>query len=129
MMPSNTASRRRFARPLIAVLAALGGLRTTPVHAATDALSPDSLRAMVTYLAANAREGRGPGTRGLDQAADFIAAHFKAAGLEPAGDQDTYFQGFEVTTGVRPSRRMSRCCISSPARTPTITNPVTMRRF
>jgi hypothetical protein len=73
-----------------------------PVRAA-DAFAPDSLRAFVTWLADDARQGRGPGTTGLDAAAEAIAARFRAAGLEPAGDGGTFFQNFEVTTGVRPS--------------------------
>jgi hypothetical protein len=48
----------------------------------------------VAWLSAPEREGRGTGTRGLDAAAEYIAAAFKAAGLEPGGDGGTYFQSF-----------------------------------
>ena len=40
------------------------------------------------------REGRGPGTKGIDAAADYIAAFFKEAGLKPAPGADGYFQYF-----------------------------------
>lgn len=49
----------------------------------------------VWYLAADAREGRGVGTAGLDSAAHFLAGRFAQIGLEPAGT-DGYFQPFEI---------------------------------
>ena len=63
----------------------------------------DSLRARqyVRTLADPRWEGRGIGTAGIDSAADWIAARMEAAGLSPGGEQGTYFQPFEVTTGVR----------------------------
>jgi aminopeptidase N len=60
----------------------------------------------IRYLVAGAREGRGLGTAGLDDAARYIAAQFRAAGLEPGGDREGgYFQGWEAQTG-EPLRRM-----------------------
>ena len=58
------------------------------------------LRQHVAYLADDARMGRGVGTAGLDEAAEYIAARFRELGLEPGGDDDTYFQAFEATVGV-----------------------------
>ncbi|MGH7742374.1 MAG: M28 family peptidase, partial [Candidatus Eiseniibacteriota bacterium] len=55
---------------------------------------------IVKLLADPALEGRGIGTHGLDSAGVFIAAEMKQRGLLPGGDQGTYFQSFEVTTGV-----------------------------
>jgi aminopeptidase YwaD len=55
---------------------------------------------VVRYLADPAREGRGVGTRGLDDAAAYIADRMRAAGLLPGGDRGTYLQALEVTTGV-----------------------------
>jgi hypothetical protein len=54
------------------------------------------LREDVTYLAADEREGRGPGTRGIDEAADYISFVFKSAGLKPAPGADGYFQPFAI---------------------------------
>ncbi|HTQ80211.1 MAG TPA: M20/M25/M40 family metallo-hydrolase, partial [Thermoanaerobaculia bacterium] len=54
----------------------------------------------VTWLADDAREGRGVGTPGLSAAQSFLADRFKALGLEPAGDDGTYFQRFEVPVAV-----------------------------
>lgn len=56
------------------------------------------IRADVAYLADDAREGRGIGTKGLDDAAVYIADKMKEAGLEPAFG-DSYFQEFEMGWG------------------------------
>ncbi len=55
---------------------------------------------MVRSLAAPSMEGRGPGTAGLDSSARLIAGEMRWLGLQPGGDDGTYFQNFEVTTGV-----------------------------
>ncbi len=51
---------------------------------------------VVETLSSKEYEGRGVGTKGLDKAADYIAAQFKAAGLKPGGDKGGYFQVFSV---------------------------------
>ena len=56
-----------------------------------DRISPESLRGHVSFLASDLLEGRGTPSRGLDLAAEYIAAQFRRAGLEPIGD-DGYFQ-------------------------------------
>ena len=43
----------------------------------------DRLRTDVTWLAAPEREGRGPGTQGIRDAADWISRQFSEIGLEP----------------------------------------------
>ncbi len=70
-------------------------------HGATVA-AKDSLEAREyeRTLADPKWEGRGVGTKGIDLAADWIAARMKAAGLKPAGEEGGWFQPFEVTTGV-----------------------------
>lgn len=88
------------------VLAVLGG---PPRAAATSATSPqpaafarDTLEArdMVRTLADPRWEGRGIGTAGIDSAARWIAARMRRAGLQAAGDSSSWYQSFEVTTGV-----------------------------
>ena len=54
-------------------------------------LRPNSLKADVSFLASDALEGRATPSLGLDMAAEYIAAQFRRAGLEPVGD-DGYFQ-------------------------------------
>jgi hypothetical protein len=48
------------------------------------------------FLASDECEGRGPTTKGINKAADFIAGEFKKAGLKPAGQAGTYFQYFSI---------------------------------
>jgi len=50
----------------------------------------------VERLADDTMQGRGIGTAGLDAAADYIAEQFRAAGLEPAGDDGGWFQSFAI---------------------------------
>ena len=56
-----------------------------------DRISADSLRGHVSFLASDLLEGRATPSRGLDVAAQYVAAQFARAGLEPAGN-DGYFQ-------------------------------------
>lgn len=64
----------------------------SPIDQATmSRVSADSMRGHLTFLASDLLEGRGTPSRGLDLAAEYIAAQFRALGLEPAGD-DGYFQ-------------------------------------
>ncbi len=63
--------------------------------------SSERYLANVSYLASDELEGRGTGQEGIDMAADFIAEHFKRLGVEPAGDEGTYFQNFTLNIGRR----------------------------
>jgi hypothetical protein len=54
--------------------------------------SSERMMKTVEYLASNELAGRGPGTDGINKAADFIEEHFKNAGLLPGGDEGSYFQ-------------------------------------
>jgi len=61
--------------------------------------SRERLLEHVQYLADDALGGRGLGTPGLEKAADYIVSHFKAIGLAPGGDNDSYRQTFHVDEG------------------------------
>jgi hypothetical protein len=61
------------------------------IQGALDRISADSLRGHLSFLASDLLEGRGTPSKGLDIAAEYIAAQFRRAGLEPVGD-DGYFQ-------------------------------------
>ena len=50
----------------------------------------------LTYLADPARGGRFTGSAGFADAAGYVADRFKEIGLEPLGDDGTYFQRFPV---------------------------------
>ena len=74
---------------LSALVLALASAGCAQLPSAT--ITPDALRTHVQYLASDQLEGRGTPSRGQDLATDYIAAQFRKAGLEPAGD-DGYFQ-------------------------------------
>jgi len=61
-------------------------------QAALNRISPDSLRTNLAYLASDELQGRDTPSPGLDLAADYIAAQFRRAGLEPAAQGHSYFQ-------------------------------------
>lgn len=109
-------------RPLVALLLVLA---STPILAAEVAASrlheitdPDT-RAWwqaTEALSNDAMEGRDIGSAGYDRAAQEVARRFAAAGLEPAGDDGTWFQpirfddwlisteGTHIAIGDRPLR-------------------------
>ncbi|HEX8723539.1 MAG TPA: M28 family peptidase [Pyrinomonadaceae bacterium] len=60
-------------------------------RAALDAVSPEEMKKHLSYIASDELQGRKTPSKGLDLAAEYIAAQFRRAGLEPAGD-DGYFQ-------------------------------------
>src|SRR4051812_21553532 len=64
---------------------------TADQTSALDRISADSLRGHLSFIASDLLEGRDTPSRGLDLAAEYIAAQFRRAGLEPSGD-DGYFQ-------------------------------------
>lgn len=63
-------------------------------------ISPERLKAHTTLLSDDLFEGRAPGSRGGDLAARYIASQFALLGLEPAGDDGTYFQAVPLVEAV-----------------------------
>jgi Zn-dependent M28 family amino/carboxypeptidase len=61
-------------------------------RAAAASIDPEKIRAHVRFLSLDLLEGRGPGTRGDRLAAQYIATQFALAGLEPVGENGSYFQ-------------------------------------
>lgn len=64
---------------------------SAPVQAMLTRISADSMRGHLNFLASDLLEGRATPSRGLDLAAEYIAAQFRAIGLEPCV-KDSYFQ-------------------------------------
>jgi Zn-dependent M28 family amino/carboxypeptidase len=62
------------------------------VKAAEASIDPEKIRAHVKFLADDLLEGRGPGLRGSEIAAQYIATQFALYGLKPGGDNRTYLQ-------------------------------------
>ncbi len=94
---------------------------TADQTAALDRITANSLRGHLSFLASDLLEGRETPSRGLDLAAEYIAAQFRRAGLEAIGD-DGYFQtatwnvletdadgfAFEVKSGDGPPIRVGK---------------------
>ncbi len=78
--------------------------KATTSEAATIETKPEiaevDLRAHLEFLASPELNGRLTGTPGEIAATAHVAEHFKKWGLEPGGDDGTYFQSFEFTAGV-----------------------------
>jgi hypothetical protein len=83
-----------------------------------DHISPASLRGHLSFIASDLLEGRATPSRGLDLAAEYIAAQFRRAGLEPAGD-DGYFQTASVTVR-EPNREDFSMTVSAGGRSMTV---------
>jgi Zn-dependent M28 family amino/carboxypeptidase len=62
------------------------------VKTAEASIDPEKIRAHVKFLADDLLEGRGPGLRGSEIAAQYIATEFALYGLKPGGDNGTYLQ-------------------------------------
>ena len=71
---------------------------TSSVSVATPATEFDAARAKahVNYLADAARGGRYSGSAGYRDAAMYVADRFREIGLEPLGDDGTFFQHFTM---------------------------------
>ncbi|HUI42796.1 MAG TPA: M28 family peptidase [Terriglobia bacterium] len=68
---------------------------TRPPFSSAEFLAP------IKYLASPALKGRGNGSPELNEAADYIAGHFRSDALTPAGDEGSYLQHFQVTVGAK----------------------------
>jgi len=69
--------------------------QTSPEITAKD------LQSHVRFLASDELAGRAAGTDGNLRAADYIAGLMKRYGLQPAGDNGSYFQTFEFVSSVK----------------------------
>lgn len=60
------------------------GDEPSDIDRAMQSIRPETVEAHLRFLADDLLEGRGPGTRGAELAAKYIATQFEAFGLEPA---------------------------------------------
>lgn len=70
---------------------AVSGLPEQARNAATS-INSEHIRQHVRFLSLDLLEGRGPGKRGAEIAAEYIATQFALDGVQPAGDNGTFFQ-------------------------------------
>ncbi len=81
------------AASLLALAPALVAQSIPPaVKTAEASIDGEKIRAHVKFLADDLLEGRGPGLRGSELAAKYIATQFALYGLKPGGDNGTYLQ-------------------------------------
>ena len=86
-----------FLVPLLFVAPAAFG-QDDPV-AALPGTTVERLTADLRNLASEEFQGRGPGTEGIDLAADYIRDGFRAGGLRGGVGEGDYFQPFSLTLG------------------------------
>ncbi len=84
---------------VVVVAAAVGGEK-----AAEEAAAEARLRETVAYLASDELEGRGLGTKGIDLAADYIAAQFTKLGLKTDLVDGKPFQVFPINLSTEDGR-------------------------
>ncbi len=85
-----------LAIPLTSNLSPLTAQQSAPATRVARAVSGDVIRAHLEFLGDDALEGRAPGSRGGLIAAKYVAAQFERLGLEPAGDDSTYFHAVPI---------------------------------
>lgn len=73
----------------------------SPASMPAASTAAKSIEADVRYLADDRLEGRDAGTPGYDLAAAYVAGRFKDIGLEPAGDEGSYFQRVPLIKALR----------------------------
>ncbi len=78
-------------KPAMPAVPAIAGVPAAAREAAAS-IDPEKIRAHVRFLASDLLEGRGPGTRGGQLAAEYMATQFALAGALPAGDNGAWFQ-------------------------------------
>ena len=61
-----------------------------------ESVTARKLRDHLTFIASDELEGRDTPSRGLDIAAMYIAKHLASWGIEPGGDEGSYFQKFPL---------------------------------
>jgi hypothetical protein len=74
----------------------------TSAAALAPEFEPDRLITHIRFLSSDEMKGRDNGSPELERAADYIAAQFKEAGLQPGGQSDgtSWFQPFELQAGL-----------------------------
>ena len=65
---------------------------TIPEESGADALSASVIKAHMAFLADDLLEGREAGTRGEEISGLYIASEFESIGLDPGGNDGSYFQ-------------------------------------
>src|SRR5262249_36054827 len=88
------------AAAIVSLIATLAGTQSRAAELKTNATAVAAgearLKREVAFRASDECEGRGPASKGLVLAGDYIANEFKKAGLKPGGVDGTYFQPYAI---------------------------------
>jgi Zn-dependent M28 family amino/carboxypeptidase len=119
--PGEFSMKLRTAAAFMTLMTSLGAYawaQIPPEIAKAEAMiDAEKIRAHVRFLADDLLEGRGPGLRGSELAAKYIATQFALAGLKPAGDNQSYFQQVKFF-GMTVKRDTSSLALVSKSGTP-----------
>lgn len=88
------------ARRLLGLDGSSDGPAQVDISGTAAGIDIEDLRHHVAALTAETAAGRMTGTPGEIYATDYVAGVFQALGLEPAGDDGTYYQRFPFIAGV-----------------------------
>lgn len=73
--------------------------RTHAPRPTVAAVTEEDLRTRVYIFADDSMQGRASGTEGYRRAADYVAGELERLGLQPAGDDGSYFQELPIASG------------------------------
>ena len=62
-------------------------------------ITVEELKSHINYLASDELEGRKPGTKGIEKAANYLKAEINKLGVKPLGDD--YFQNFDIVIDIK----------------------------
>lgn len=96
LLTAIVACHRDAATPAVAAQAEPPPIATAPSSVDEQQIADD-----VRYLADDKLEGREAGTHGYDLAAEYAAKRFREIGLQPAGDDGSYFQTVPLLKATR----------------------------
>ncbi|MEX2641116.1 MAG: M28 family peptidase [Balneolales bacterium] len=74
------------------------GTDLTDLYPFQDLITAESLRNHLEVIAHDSLQGRGTGEAGIDRASEYLAGYHEAMELIPIGDDESYFQHFNLNS-------------------------------
>jgi hypothetical protein len=62
----------------------------------SETITPEFLQSHLQVIASDSLQGRATGTEGVEKAADYLADFYNDLGLDPMGDNGSYFQTYRI---------------------------------
>lgn len=95
---------------LAALALSMGEVRAANNNAPAEARVSGDIK----YLASDELEGRGPGTKGLQKAAEMIRDRFKTLGLKGGGRDGSFFRPFNIKIDTKPIEKKTFLILRGP---------------